>query len=81
MESTDFLEEVRHYENIRNNNLADNKVMLDKLMSDFHKYNLQKPIHAPKVKKPSQKKITAVEGDDFIRRNPSRHARFYSFKI
>ena len=26
-------------------------------------------------KKPSQKMIAAVEGDDFIRRNPSRHAR------
>lgn len=74
MEASAFMDEVKHYEDIRNSNLADNKIMLDKLMSDFQKYS-KKPTPVKKTKKASQKMSAAVEGDDFIRRNPSRHAR------
>ncbi|KAK3587992.1 hypothetical protein CHS0354_014512 [Potamilus streckersoni] len=60
------------YEELRQKNIADNKVILEKLMSEI-KDHLPNKIVPPRKPKESKKKFA----DDLeVRRNPSRSARF-----
>ncbi|OWF39363.1 cell division cycle-associated protein 7-like isoform X1 [Mizuhopecten yessoensis] len=60
-----------HYEELRNKNLEDNKVMLDKLLHDL-KGTTSQPVERP------ARKTRAVKSMEMLptRRNPSRNARY-----
>ncbi|CAL1530758.1 unnamed protein product [Lymnaea stagnalis] len=70
-------DDISRYEELRQRNLEDNKVVLAKLMSGVSEHLSVKPIIPQKKRRSS--KLTVEDG--VIRRNPSRTARFASSRF